>query len=140
MDCSICYAAIDASTGKVELSCSHVFHLNCLSIWFKTQSERYTDQNCPCCRHVANETEIIPDLHMSQIDRFKEYEEEVKRWHIAVKDQMVYRHVQIQMLEDDVRKYKLLLESAEIRNKRLEADARKIAWAQWSSTARAVRV
>lgn len=73
---------------------------------------------------------------MANIDRFKEYEEEVKKWHLAVKDQMVYRQIQIQSLDDEVRKYKLLLEAADIRNKKLETETRKNNWAQWSSTAR----
>jgi hypothetical protein len=73
---------------------------------------------------------------MANIDRFKEYEEEVKKWHLAVKDQMVYRQLQIQSLEHDVRKYKLLLEAAEIHSKKLETETRKKIWAQWSSTER----
>lgn len=51
MDCSICYDPITKETGKAELSCSHTFHLKCLSKWF------LKNENCPCCRHQANETE-----------------------------------------------------------------------------------
>ena len=51
MECSICYEGITKDTGKAELSCSHSFHLKCLSQWF-TKNE-----SCPCCRHAANATE-----------------------------------------------------------------------------------
>lgn len=51
MECSICYEEITKDTGKAELSCSHSFHLKCLSQWF-TKNE-----SCPCCRHAANDTE-----------------------------------------------------------------------------------
>ena len=51
MECSICYEEITKDTGKAELSCSHSFHLKCLSQWF-TKNE-----SCPCCRHEANDTE-----------------------------------------------------------------------------------
>jgi len=55
MECSICFENVTKETGKAELSCSHTFHLKCLSHWF-TKNE-----NCPCCRHEANETEkMVP--------------------------------------------------------------------------------
>ena len=59
MDCSICYDAITASTGKVELSCSHSYHFSCLTSWFKTQAGNSIEQSCPCCRHVSNEHETM---------------------------------------------------------------------------------
>lgn len=51
MECSICYDAITKDTGKAELSCSHTFHLKCLSQWF------LKNENCPCCRHEAKDME-----------------------------------------------------------------------------------
>lgn len=59
MDCSICYDQITASTGKVELSCSHSYHFSCLTSWFKTQAGNSIEQSCPCCRHVSNEHETM---------------------------------------------------------------------------------
>ena len=56
MDCAICYEAITAATGKIELSCSHSFHINCLASWFATQQA----QKCPYCRHESTELEMIP--------------------------------------------------------------------------------
>lgn len=60
MDCAICYDAITAATGKVELSCSHSFHFSCLTSWFNTQSGNDLGQSCPCCRHESNEHEKMP--------------------------------------------------------------------------------
>ena len=57
MDCAICYEAITASTGKVDLSCSHSFHFSCLTSWFATQNGNEHTQSCPYCRHESNEHE-----------------------------------------------------------------------------------
>lgn len=61
MECSICYNDITSSTGKVELSCSHSFHFSCLTKWFDRQNTEGCGQNCPMCRHQANEFEKMPD-------------------------------------------------------------------------------
>jgi hypothetical protein len=60
MECSICFENITRETGKAELSCSHTFHLKCLSNWF-TKNE-----NCPYCRHEANEMEKMG--HLENVD------------------------------------------------------------------------
>ena len=53
MQCPVCFDDITTASGKAELSCSHTFHIKCLSTWFsKTET-------CPCCRHEANTTEKI---------------------------------------------------------------------------------
>ena len=56
MDCPICYEAINAKTGNATLSCSHSYHISCLSQWFSMNSGT---QSCPFCRHEANETEKL---------------------------------------------------------------------------------
>ena len=58
MECPICFDGIEVSkTGITTMSCGHSFHFSCLSKWFLSQP---TDLcTCPCCRHVANETETI---------------------------------------------------------------------------------
>ena len=61
MECSICFNAITAATGKVELSCSHPFHFSCLTKWFDKQNMQGCEQNCPLCRHEANEFEKMPE-------------------------------------------------------------------------------
>ena len=60
MECSICFNAITSQTGKVELSCSHPFHFSCLTTWFDKQKMSGGCENCPLCRHEANEFEKMP--------------------------------------------------------------------------------
>jgi len=55
-DCSICRDPMNVSeTGKVELSCSHTFHLGCITRWFSTGGNTCT---CPICRAAPKEKEI----------------------------------------------------------------------------------
>jgi len=55
-DCSICRDPLNVSeTGKVELSCSHTFHLGCITRWFSTGENTRT---CPMCRAAPKEKEI----------------------------------------------------------------------------------
>jgi hypothetical protein len=57
--CPICRDPIDVSeTGKVELSCSHEFHLSCITRWFSTGGNTRT---CPICREPAKDKEISAD-------------------------------------------------------------------------------
>jgi hypothetical protein len=44
-----------SETGKVELSCSHTFHLGCITRWFSTGGNTRT---CPICRAAPKEKEI----------------------------------------------------------------------------------
>ena len=54
--CSICRDPMNVSeTGKVELSCSHTFHLGCITRWFSTGGNTCT---CPICRAAPKEKEI----------------------------------------------------------------------------------
>lgn len=54
MECSICYDAINSQTGNATLSCSHSYHISCLTHWFAKNPE---SQTCPFCRHQVNDTE-----------------------------------------------------------------------------------
>lgn len=74
MVCAICYSEITPATGKVELSCSHSFHINCLTTWFVTLNMTQRTQNCPYCRHESSELETIPTNISNQDDIYKEYE------------------------------------------------------------------
>ena len=60
MDCAICYAPITSATGKLDLACSHSFHINCLASWFETLNKTQRTQECPYCRHECSELEMIP--------------------------------------------------------------------------------
>jgi hypothetical protein len=62
MSCAICFEDITAATGRVELSCSHSFHYGCLTNWFGNQMAKDIEESCPCCRHVANQHERLPDI------------------------------------------------------------------------------
>ena len=55
-ECSICYDAIDATTGVATLSCSHSFHICCIAGWF-AKLEKGT---CPCCRKEMSALEDLP--------------------------------------------------------------------------------
>ena len=48
-DCSICLESINAKTGRVEMSCGHAHHFQCLTTWFKSGPVH----QCPLCRKVA---------------------------------------------------------------------------------------
>ena len=53
-DCSICLDTVDPkTTGRVEMTCNHVFHFKCLSSWFSKQDE----SSCPMCRKKPTEFE-----------------------------------------------------------------------------------
>jgi hypothetical protein len=59
--CAICLDSIvPCSTGRVELSCAHTFHLKCISKWIGKSHV------CPLCRKKVGEYERIED---SQNDR-----------------------------------------------------------------------
>ena len=74
MDCSICLNSITKETGKVELSCSHEFHMKCITRWFAGKK----DQTCPCCREKSSEDEIIG----RKIKKFVNHEEHEEHVHI----------------------------------------------------------
>lgn len=101
MVCAICYDEITAATGKVELSCSHAFHLSCLSSWFKIQSGKDLEQNCPCCRHMTNEHETISltdsyELVIKEyyLAKMNEYQEEVQGWYNTIIMRMAENEIQ----------------------------------------------
>jgi len=56
MDCPICYDKITVTTGVTTLSCSHSFHLSCISGWFLKQEVG----TCPCCRKEMAAIEDLP--------------------------------------------------------------------------------
>jgi hypothetical protein len=55
-DCPICFDEITEKTGKVVLSCSHSFHLACITEWFSRK------QDCPCCRAKPAEKEKMSSV------------------------------------------------------------------------------
>ena len=156
MDCAICYNKITKSTGKIELSCSHSFHINCLTNWFKSQSEQYIDQTCPCCRHEATEDEEVPIVEKTEHARFKDmlktYEEQVTSWYISandavtkysktvdvLKEQLVASMVLIDSYKDEADMYRLLAESAKKAEIKMAKQSSVNNWAKWSAAERKV--
>ena len=54
-ECSICLDEIAvATTGCVQLSCSHKYHLGCISTWYQKNA------SCPECRSKPSEKEAPP--------------------------------------------------------------------------------
>jgi hypothetical protein len=51
-DCSICFESITKTTGCCVLSCSHSFHIKCLTKWTTDAS------TCPMCRHTLSDIEL----------------------------------------------------------------------------------
>ena len=51
-DCPICYESINQTTGCCVLSCSHSFHIKCLTKWTSDAS------TCPMCRHDLTDIEL----------------------------------------------------------------------------------
>jgi hypothetical protein len=73
MDCSICYDAINAASGKVEMAgCTHAFHFRCISSWFMRQEG---SESCPCCRHEPDELGRLPILSEDEDEEDEEDEE-----------------------------------------------------------------
>lgn len=83
-DCSICFESIAVSTtGCVEMSCSHKYHLKCIGTWLSKNS------SCPLCRNTPSEMETllrpepplvygigtrrIIEMRNSRSDRIEEY-------------------------------------------------------------------
>lgn len=75
-DCSICYDAISATTGKIELACAHGFHISCLTKWFARQQADAIPESCPCCRHETTLYEKMPALQEDEDEEEEEDEDE----------------------------------------------------------------
>jgi len=61
--CPICRDPMTVSeTGKVELSCSHEFHLVCITRWFSTGGNTST---CPICRAAPKEKENVSSASLA---------------------------------------------------------------------------
>lgn len=77
MDCSICFDQINAETGKVVLSCSHTFHLKCITRWFYEQEV----ETCPYCRRETCEMEKMPlETDFERNDQDDQDEDDAEFW------------------------------------------------------------
>ncbi|DBA90568.1 TPA: RING finger protein 32, variant 2 [Trebouxia sp. C0004] len=51
-ECAICLGALDrhGSQGVAWLSCTHVYHVDCISLFEAFEMSRGSQPSCPCCR------------------------------------------------------------------------------------------
>ena len=59
-DCMVCLCPMNVQTDTVTTNCGHIFHTECISIWYDKQTNVF---NCPACRKSLNSTpKIIRDI------------------------------------------------------------------------------
>ena len=59
-DCMVCLCPMNVQTDTVTTTCGHIFHMECISIWYDKQTNVF---NCPACRKSLNSTpKIIRDI------------------------------------------------------------------------------
>jgi len=102
--CSICRDPLNVSeTGKVELSCSHTFHLGCITTWFSTGGNTRT---CPMCRAAPKEKEIsanapqVPPIDVNAANALAAQRAALQRQRENVRGQI---HLQLNMLDQFTR-------------------------------------
>jgi len=67
-ECCICLDEIVvATTGCVQLACSHTYHLGCISTWFQK------NPSCPECRSAPTEKEAPSALSAPITDSFSSF-------------------------------------------------------------------
>jgi len=109
MDCPICYEPATSNTNNCTLSCSHTFHLKCMTTWMQSA------QTCPMCRMDFAEPEPPqPDpstdprykrmkniyIREDQIERIRR-EARVSRGLAIRSAQRIYPHLECVYIEDD---------------------------------------
>lgn len=100
-DCPICRDPLNVSeTGKVELSCSHEFHLGCITRWFSSGGNTRT---CPICRAAPKEKESVstaalqvPPIDVNAVNALAAQRAALQRQRDDVRAQI---HLQLNMLE-----------------------------------------
>ena len=50
VECAICLCPITLTTRTAMESCVHVYHLECIDVWHRTQRMNSHAPNCPICR------------------------------------------------------------------------------------------
>jgi len=90
-ECPICYGPVEASTtGKVELSCGHTFHMACVSKWFYSNAE----SSCPMCRKNITDLE---NVHKPVVQEDEDDEDEPASWRLGDTLLAVESNILVQM-------------------------------------------
>ena len=55
-DCMVCLCPMNVPTDTITTNCGHIFHTECISIWYDKQSNKF---NCPACRESLISTPKI---------------------------------------------------------------------------------
>ena len=59
-DCMVCLCHMNVPTDTITTNCGHIFHTECISIWYDKQTNVF---NCPACRESLKLTpKIIYDI------------------------------------------------------------------------------
>ena len=59
-DCMVCLCQMDVPSDTITTTCGHIFHMECISIWYDKQTNVF---NCPACRESLESTpKIIYDI------------------------------------------------------------------------------
>ena len=59
-DCMVCLCQMDVPSDTITTTCGHIFHMECISIWYDKQTNVF---NCPACRESLKSTpKIIYDI------------------------------------------------------------------------------
>jgi len=59
-DCMVCLCQMDVPSATITTTCGHIFHMECISIWYDKQTNVF---NCPACRESLKSTpKIIYDI------------------------------------------------------------------------------
>ena len=154
MVCAICYSPITPATGKLELSCSHSFHINCLTKWFVTLNMTQRTQACPYCRHESNEHEAIPtninntdtrDIYLEMADIYRTIVQSLRAEILVLTQNLSRETIRAAAAEDwaeaaevaannaydALYEYKVAKRSEEVIVKKRE---NKDSWARWTGT------
>lgn len=61
-DCPICYCDFEEGENVAKLNCGHIFHKNCIILWF---DKKISAPECPICRRNMYENQ--PESRQNEI-------------------------------------------------------------------------
>ena len=97
MDCAICFEEL--KTAKTIMACGHAFHFRCTVSWFESQSENSLPENCPCCRHEAEEMDCLPITPISESNPLEPMESQESMAEVLTMDVSAAQELQLSYLQ-----------------------------------------